>query len=323
MAGAARRSASCSEALVREVVAVAAAEGVNLPLRGCARGDGAHRGGDAGAAARPPRKTWRDGKPQRDRPPQRLRGAPRRRARHRHAGEPDAACAGQAGRVGSWPALDALCNAQPAHNAAHEPGAATRAARIRTGPARARAWPTREPRVRRAADRRRVVRHLAHRHRAAARCAPSARCPSCAWPPTGRRRSSATATRRAGCRWPTRPCPAARRRCWASTRGLGVLVMSYLPPERPPAVEAAAARRRRAMSPTARAVGAHAGAHPRPLGGAPRTGDAVRDRQDLLRHPARTLPAGHRAAPRRPGAGPARAGGADAVARRARWCTAT
>ena len=37
-------------AVVREVVAVAAADGVDLPLERVARGDGGHRRGDAGAA---------------------------------------------------------------------------------------------------------------------------------------------------------------------------------------------------------------------------------------------------------------------------------
>ena len=78
--------------------------------------------------------------------------------------------------------------------------------------------------------------------------------------------------------------------------------MSYLPPTRLPAVEAAAARRRARCGDGARGRRARWRAST-PLGGAPRTRAAVRDRRDLLRHPPRALPAGHRAAPCRPGAG--------------------
>ena len=57
--GAAPRSASCSEAVVREVVAVAAADGVDLPLERRARGDGAHRRARCRRSSRRPRRTWR------------------------------------------------------------------------------------------------------------------------------------------------------------------------------------------------------------------------------------------------------------------------
>ena len=87
---------------------------------------------------------------------------------------------------------------------------------------------------RRAADRRRVVRHLAHRHRARPGVRQARAGASCAWPPTGARRSSATATRRAGCRWPTPRCPAARPQVLGQHAQLGVLVMSYLPPAEHP-----------------------------------------------------------------------------------------
>ena len=165
----------------------------------------------------------------------------------------------------------------------------------------------RRPAARRAVDRRRVLGHLAHRYRAAARSAPSARWPSCASPPTGVRRSSATCSRRAGCRWPMPRNPAAHRACSANTLdwacwscntcritrcGSSSFATAGQSSTRP----APWAARWHAFMPTPQ--------HARPGGRLSQPGD-------LLRHPARTLPAGHRVAPCRPGRPAAVAGAAD------------
>ena len=109
------------------------------------------------------------------------------------AGEPGAACARQAGR-----GAPAAADAGAAHDATVRPARRSprrvRARRCASSVSPASASLTGAP-----LDRRRIVGHLAHRHRRRARSASSARWRSCASPPTGTRRSSATATRRAGC----------------------------------------------------------------------------------------------------------------------------
>ncbi len=153
--------------------------------------------------------------------------------------------------------------------------------------------------------------------------APSARWRSCGSRPTGARRSSATATKRAGCRSPTRRCPAARRPCWASIRRSACSRWSYLPPGQPPLWKAVAARG--PGRPGDRARGRpRAGAHPRPLGGAAgaRRGSSDTDAiffdirlEPYLLATARRHPdvAAALEAPRR----------ARRSTTRSRWCTAT
>ena len=86
------------QAVVAEVVAVAAADGVDLPLRALARGDGRHRRGHARPAfVHRPGHGARQA--ERDRPSQRLRRPARPRARHRDPDQPGPACAGEARRV--------------------------------------------------------------------------------------------------------------------------------------------------------------------------------------------------------------------------------
>ena len=128
------------------------------------------------------------------------------------AGEPGAACARQAGRERARPPLMA--------------GAARRldrrrrrrARRVRAGAARARPGRGRRAPRRRAARRRRLLGHLAHRHRARAGVR-QARAGQAA-----RRRRLARADRAQplrgalAARSRTKPCPAPRRACSASTR---------------------------------------------------------------------------------------------------------
>ena len=132
-------------------------------------------------------------KPQRDRSPERLRRAPRREL-------------GVATPVNQT--LHALVKLVEAARArldgagtatATSPMPPSRFRRIRAGACASSAWPTPDAAHRRAARRRRVVGHLAHRHRARPGMRQARAAASCAWPPTGRRRSSATPTRRAGC----------------------------------------------------------------------------------------------------------------------------
>ncbi len=146
-----------------------------------------HRRGDAGAAV-VDRAGHGAAQAQRDRPSQRHHRAPRPRTGRGHAGQPGAAGAGQAGRIRLLAAAIAAIVALSAPlstSAQALPGRFCRgAASARPGRRRAAA--------RRAADRRGVVRHLAHRHRRRAAVRQARACRSCAWRPTGRRRSSAT-----------------------------------------------------------------------------------------------------------------------------------
>ena len=210
------RCASCSALVVGEVVALAAAEGVGAAVRAVDRDDGADRRGDAGASCSSTAQDMARAQAQRDRSPQRLRRAARPRARRADAGQP-----GPATRWSGW----------------SKRAMATRAAASGGAPATAPATPRPLPAEfaqalrelglatahraadRRAADRRRLVGHLAHRHRRRARSAPSARWRklrvAADWrAPIERNRYEA--------RWmqvaAEAPRRAARRRCWASTR---------------------------------------------------------------------------------------------------------
>ena len=180
--GAGRRSASCSEAVVREVVAVAAADGVTLPLERVARGDGTHRRGDAGAAL-----VHRAGhgarQAERDRPPQRLRRPPRR-ASSASPRRSTRRCT----RWSSWSKSARPPMAEPRRRPARCRESPTEFAQAlrELGPGRRRdaARPAARPAACRPTSGASTPR--------AARSAPSARCRSCASPPTGARRSSAT-----------------------------------------------------------------------------------------------------------------------------------
>ena len=92
---------------------------------------------------------------------------------------------------------------------------------------------------------------------------------------------------------------------------LGVLVMSYLRAGALRAVEAGAARRPRRGRDGARGRRGP-GADPLVLRRPPGARRGLPDRRDLLRHPARALPARHRGAPWRPGAADRGAGEDDA-----------
>ena len=130
------------------------------------------------------------------------------RARHRHAGEPGAARAGQAGRERgrAWRGVDDATRQRAS--------TCRRSSRRRCASSASPTPASGSPARRSPAASRRTSGASTPR---AARSAPSARSPSCASPPTGARRSSATATRRAGSRSPTTRGPAPRRACSAST----------------------------------------------------------------------------------------------------------
>ena len=172
--------------------------------------------------------------------------------------------------------------------------AGNRALRNPRRPAPDGAAPSRRAPRRRAADRRRLVGHLAHRPAVADRSASSARWRSCAWPRTGARRSSATATRRAGCSVANAAVPGAAPTLLGHRRGQRrARHESFRPSDHRlwktqlrdgDADPAFAARGRRA---------AGRASTPRPPR-VRRIAARVPDRRDLLRHPPRALPAGDR-----------------------------
>ena len=99
-------------AVVLEVVTLAAAEGVNLPLQASLeameRIAVAMPGQQSSTAQDMARR-----KLERDRSPERVRRAPRRRARRRHAGQPDAARVGEARRSRLWQPRFRLSSRKP------------------------------------------------------------------------------------------------------------------------------------------------------------------------------------------------------------------
>ena len=196
--------------------------------------------------------------------------------------------------------------------------------RVRAGPARARPGRRAEPLRGAAADRRRVVRHLAHRHRARPGVRQARAAPSCASRPTGARRSSATATRRAGCS----VANAARARLRAA--GAGPAPRARRAGDELPAagrlspVEAACCATAHADVRDGARGRQRAGAHPRLLGRAAR----ARRRSSTPTRSSSTS-ASSRTCSRPRGATPTsrprceRWSRTTQLAPRARWCTAT
>ncbi len=283
------------QAVVAEVVAVAAADGVELPLAALARGDGRHRRGHAGPAfVHRPGHGARQA--ERDRPSQRLRRPARARARHRDPDQPGLACAGEARRVRlamAEPGTDAIPVPEEFAQALRElglAGAEPLVGQPLTGGVSSDIW--------------RID---------------TARGPVCAKRALSKLRVAADwrapiARNLYEARW-MQVAQRAAPGCTAEVLGqhprLGVLVMSYLEPSRY-VLWKQALRDGHADAATARAVGRMLARIHAYSAARPELAAEFADRCDLLRHPSRALPAGDGGAPSRPGAADRGAGEGDA-----------